>query len=630
MHSEEFSFLSLLLITGLAAFVPLLASRLRRFRVPIVVGEILAGMIVGKSGLNVIEPSQALEFLTIFGFTYLMFISGLEVDFGVLIASSGASSGRNRLSNPIWLGVAVFALTILVAFVASEALLWLGLIQEPFIIALILSTTSLGIVVPVLKERGIMNSKYGQSLLMSALVADFGTLVLITVDVAILSRGLTLEVLLVLLLLVAFGVAVQLGKMVAGIPGLPRLLEELSSATAQIKVRGAVALMVAFIVLSEWLGSEIILGAFLAGAAISLLAGRESSQLHVKMDAIGFGFFIPIFFIMVGVQFDLPALLSSPQGLLLVPVLLLIAYAIKFAAALLYRYTFSWRETFAAGSLLSARLSLIIAAAAIALDLGIIDEAFNADIILIAIITCTLSPLIFNRILPPRDEVKRRGIILVGLGEISVLLARRLLQTSRNVTMLGRDPERAEFIKEHGNAVRVIQGDPCQADALIEAGAETAAALIAASTYDDVNLGACRLAVERFNIPLIIAQTSDSAVAAELGKIGVRVVHPQLATVHSLEGALHFPAAFDMLTNHADGVEVREVELRTAEVIGKRLRNIRLPGDALVLGLRRNGEVLVPHGNTELLNGDLLMLVGHQKTLQEAILHLNPAVPEIE
>ncbi len=629
MHSEEFSFLSLLLITGLAAFVPLLASRFRRFRIPVVVGEILAGMIVGKSGLNLIEPSQALEFLTIFGFTYLMFISGLEVDFGVLIASSGGNR-RGRLSNPIWLGVAVFAVTILVAFLASEALLWFGLIQEPFIIALILSTTSLGIVVPVLKERGMMASRYGQSLLMSALVADFGTLVLITVDVAILSRGLTFEVLLVLLLLVAFGVAVQLGKLVAGIPGLPRLLEELSHATAQIKVRGAVALMVAFIVLSEWLGSEIILGAFLAGAAISLLAGRESSQLHLKMDAIGFGFFIPIFFIMVGVQFDLPALLSSPQGLLLVPILLIIAYAIKFAAALLYRYTFTWRETFAAGSLLSARLSLIIAAAAIALDLGIIDEAFNADIILIAIITCTLSPLIFNRIMPPRPMVKRRGVILVGLGETPVMLARRLLQTSSNVTMLGQDEERAELIRRQGHNMRVIKADPRTSAGLQEAGAENAAALIAASTYDDINLAACRLAAEQFEIPLIIAQTSDSAMAAELGQLGVRVVQPQLATVHSLEGALHFPAAFDMLTNHADGVEVREVELRTTQIIGKRLRDIRLPGDALVLGMRRNGEVLVPHGNTELLQGDLLMLVGHADTLQDAVTHLNPIAPEIE
>ena len=137
------------------------------------------------------------------------------------------------------------------------------------------------------------------------------------------------------------------------------------------------------------------------------------------------------------------------------------------------------------------------------------------------------------------------------------------------------------------------------------------------------------MAAEEFGIPLIIARTSDSAVAGDLTKLGVRVVHPQLATVHALEGALHFPAAFDMLTNHADGVEVREVELRATQLASKRLRDVRLPGDALVLGLRRNGEVLVPHGNTELQNGDLLMLVGHSDTLQDAMDHLNPNAPVV-
>ncbi|HXV97321.1 MAG TPA: cation:proton antiporter, partial [Anaerolineae bacterium] len=115
---SEFSFLSLLLITGLAAFVPLLASRLRKLRLPIVVGEILAGMIVGKSGLDLIEPSPALEFLTIFGFTYLMFISGLEVDFGVILTGSNNKPGNQRLNNPIALGAAVFGLTLVIAFLA--------------------------------------------------------------------------------------------------------------------------------------------------------------------------------------------------------------------------------------------------------------------------------------------------------------------------------------------------------------------------------------------------------------------------------------------------------------------------------------------------------------------------------
>lgn len=618
---SEFSFLSLLLITGLAAFVPLLASRLRKLRLPIVVGEILAGMIVGKSGLDLIEPSPALEFLTIFGFTYLMFISGLEVDFGVILTGSNNKPGNQRLSNPIALGVAVFGFTIVIAFLAAEGMVLLDLVQEPFIIALILSTTSLGIVVPVLKERGLMSTPYGQSLLMTALVADFGTLVLITIDVVILSRGLTFEVLLVLLLLVIFAMAVQAGKLAAKIPGLPRLFEELSHATAQIKVRGAVALMVAFIVLSEWLGTEVILGAFLAGAVISLLSRRDGSQLHLKMDAIGFGFFIPIFFIMVGVQFDLPALLDSPQGLLLVPLLLVIAYIIKFAAALLYRLNFSWRETWAAGGLMSARLSLIIAAAAIALDLSIIDEAFNASIILVAIVTCTVSPLIFNRIFPPEEEAQRQGVILVGLGEMSILLAERLRQLGERVVVVGVDRGRRRSNRRQDLAL--IEGDPTTPEVLAKAGAASTTALVATSSEDAVNLAVCRLAGEQFGVPNLIAQVSDPAIADQMIDLGVRVIQPQMAIILALEGALHFPAAFDMLADHADGVEVREIAMHNPRFNGRRLRHIRLPGDALVLGLRRDGEILVPHGDTKLRQGDLLMLVGHQDSLQQALIQLN-------
>lgn len=159
-----------------------------------------------------------------------------------------------------------------------------------------------------------------------------------------------------------------------GVRGMQRLVEELAHSTSQIQVRATFALMVAFIALSRWLGTEIILGAFLAGTVISLLTGREGSTLHVKMEAIGYGFFIPVFFIVVGVRFDLPALLASSEALVLVPILLLGAYAVKSLPALVYRAYFSWRETLAAGMLLSARLSLIIAAASIALDLGAITE----------------------------------------------------------------------------------------------------------------------------------------------------------------------------------------------------------------------------------------------------------------
>lgn len=619
--THEFPFLSLLLITGLAATVPLLASRLRRFHVPIVVLEILVGIVIGKSGLDLIEPSPALEFLAAFGFTFLMFLSGLEVDFAALMSSARAPSDR-RLGDPLSLGGAVFALTVGGGLVVAFGLAQMGLIQSPLIMALILSTTSLGIVVPVLKERNLTGTPYGQSLLVSALVADFATLLLISVAVAAVSHGLTLDLLLVLLLLGAFATLARMGQLAARVPRLRRVVEELSHTTAQIQVRGAFALMVAFIVLAEGVGTEIILGAFLAGAIISLLAEREGSHLHMKMEAIGFGFFVPIFFIMVGVGFDLPALFSSSKALLLVPLLLVVAYGIKLLATLLYRLNFSWRETLAAGTLLSSRLSLIIAAAAIALGLGIINDATNSAIILVAIVSCTLSPVLFNRLLPPQAATERQGVILVGLGELSALLAERLRQAGEQVTLIGLNPERVEEMERRN--LPVIKGNPADPAVLESAGAASAAALVSLTARDGIDLAACRLAGERFGIPNRVAMVSDQTIAAQMSDLGVRVVHPQMATALALEGALHFPSAFDMLTDHTDGVEIREGVLNNPPLEGRPLRRIKLPGDVLILGMRRGDDVLVPHGNTRLRQGDVLMLVGHPDEIRQAMVSLCP------
>ena len=243
---------------------------------------------------------------------------------------------------------------------------------------LILSTTALGVVVPILKEAGLNQSLYGQTILLATVIADFVTMFLISVLVAVISRGLTAEILLVFLLFVAFFFAARFGSFLSRIESLQRIIQELSHATAQIKVRAAFSTLLIFVVLAEKLGIEIIVGAFLAGAIVALLRTPEDKALASQLEAIGFGFFIPIFFIMVGVDFNLPALLSSSGALLSVPLLLTAAIAVKIIPALVFRLNHTWREAFAAGILMCPRLSLIIAAAAIGEKLGIIDESVNA------------------------------------------------------------------------------------------------------------------------------------------------------------------------------------------------------------------------------------------------------------
>jgi Kef-type K+ transport system membrane component KefB/Trk K+ transport system NAD-binding subunit len=613
---EHNPFIALLLITGLALFVPVIATRLRRIAIPIVVGEILAGIIIGRSGLNLVENSPTLAFLAEFGFAYLMFLSGLEVDFELLFPRNQAI--QRRWTAPLPIALLLLTGTIGLAILIALVLTSIIPVQSPLLLGLILSTTSLGVVVPVLKERDLLSSAYGQYLLVIASIADFVTLLLLTVLIAVRSQGLTLDLLLIPVLLALFAIAARFTQRFSSRNIIQRMLNELSTTTAQIRVRGAFALMVAWVVLAEALGVELILGAFLAGAVAGLVAGPDDDNAKEKLDAIGYGFFIPIFFIMVGVEFNLNALFASPQALLLVPLLLVGAYIVKVVPALLLRRQFSWRQTIGAGFLLSSRLSLIIAAASIALNIGAISEAINAAVILLAVISCTLSPVFFNRIYPPEQEQRREGIIIIGQDQLVEFIVERILPTQESIVVICPDESRVQAFKQL--PVTLITGCSGIADALQEANADTARVLIDLTTTAEETLEASSLSRKTHAIPLVISRISDVELIPQLQSLGVKVVQPALATAMALEGALKFPTIFDLLLDQdRENIDVSEVSLRNIRLSGTPLRQLRLPGDVLILSLQRDESVIVPHGDTVLQMGDRIGLIGSPGALSRAI-----------
>jgi Kef-type K+ transport system membrane component KefB len=604
----------LLLVTGLAVAVPLIAARFRRIRIPVVVLEILAGIIIGRSGFDIVGTTPTLTFLAEFGFAFLMFLAGLEVDFSLILPRREERETEEEVSEPFYrnvtfLGAAVLALTILLAGLASLGLVALDVTRSAPLMGLILSTTSMGIVVPVLKERDMLVSEFGQALLLAALLADFVTLILIGVVVAFYEKGLSLDLLVILLLGVVFVALARLGKLLERW-NIQQRIARLVSESTQIAVRLALALLVGWELLAESLGLEIILGAFLAGALISLLSPEGDEILREKLDAMGYGFFIPIFFISVGMGFDLQALFASPTALALVPLLIALAYFVKVVPSLLYRFRFSWRETFSAGALLSSRLSLIIAASAIALELELVTSATNSAIILLAIVTCTLSPFIFNRVAPEPEERERHGTILVGGGDLAGLLAQRLVRRGR--TELALIGDCSGRVYEALDSCVLTFEESLNRETLKAAGAETAEALLAVDTDEEVNVHVARLARETFGIPNVIAIASSLKHYRTLRALDARWVQPSMALLLSLEGALEFPLAFDLLTRMR-GIRVREAALRHPELVGQTLQELHLPGGALVMGIRRAGEVLVPKGDTRLEMGDVLMLVASDK-----------------
>ncbi len=399
---EEASFIPLLIVVAAALVTGLVLPRLPWVRVPVVVGEILTGILLGSSGFALIpeEPDPWLEFLSLFGFTFLMFLSGLETDVrGIVFASRGGDDDESRRRRSLLQRTfLMFGATLTVSLGLAFMLVAFGFIDSPYLMALIMSTTSVGLVMPLLKERGEASSPYGQVLILSAVVADFATMLLITVVVAFYSQGeLTLHVLIFVTLFVLFFALLWLGRRLLHREGsLVKQMAFAAPQTAETSVRASLTLMLVFVVVSQFIGTEIILGAFLAGALVSALSGSSGhGLLGMKLDAIGFGLFIPIFFIMVGAKFDMSSLLSDSSGLVLVPLLVVFAFAVKVVPSLLLGKFFGRRNAIAAGFLISSRLSLIIAASAIGLRLGAITPAINSAIILVAIITCVVSPGVY-------------------------------------------------------------------------------------------------------------------------------------------------------------------------------------------------------------------------------------------
>lgn len=617
------SFIPLLLILLLAFLVPILLSRFKRLQLPVVVGEILAGVLVGQSGLGWVQGDDPmLGLLAEFGFVFLMFLSGMEIDFsnlGSFYLARPSNSSRTLPAgpSPLWLGGASFGVTLLISAGIGQVLYAFELCSNPWMVALILSTTSLGVVLPVLKERGLTTGRYGQALLVAALIADFATMLLITILVAALSHGLTLDILFVGLLFVAFFLIYRLGNIIFNrISAIRLAMDDLSHATTQIKVRAAFTMMLIFVVLSQILGAELILGAFLAGAVISLLRTPSDAGLSHQLESIGFGFFIPIFFIKVGVDFNIQSLLASSQNLLLVPVLLLGALMVKSVSALVFRRAFSWRETLAAGALLSSRLSLIIAASAIGLRLGIISDAFNSAIILVAILTVTGAPVAFTRLLGSHPAETIQPVIVAGAGQLGRQLAQKLSEHHEWVVLVDSELKRVELAQSHG--LEAYHGRLDEPGPEIERLINQAKSLVCTIGDVEQNFSICRAARVKYGIDHVVSHVNNPKDLPRFELLGVTAINAALDRAALLAIMVRNPTLYELLAREQQNKEISEVVARNPQYLDRSLRELLLPGDVLMVAMRRGGELIIPHGDTRIESGDFLTLMGSQESIDMA------------
>jgi Kef-type K+ transport system membrane component KefB len=380
----------LVVVLAVAAGVPLLLGLLPWLRLPGALLEIVAGIVLGPTVLGWITPDATVQALALLGLSFLLFLAGSEVDL-------------RRFRGTLGLRVAVaLSVSVAAAAVVSAALVALG-VSGAVLIGVALLATSLGLVVPVLADAGALARPVGRLALAGASAGEVAAVVLLSVGLAAGNTPLAGRVLLLVLLLAALAVIALAVLGVEHSMRLSALIVRLADTSAQIRVRLTVLLVAGLALTAQALGFEAILGAFLAGLLVRAL-DPEPERTHplypVKLEAVGFGLLVPVFFVTSGLTLDLHGLVEHPAALAAVPAFLLALLVVRGLPALAFRAELSPRELVAVAFLQATSLPFLLAAVEIGEQMGLLDPAVGAALVAAGLVSVLVFPAVALALLP--------------------------------------------------------------------------------------------------------------------------------------------------------------------------------------------------------------------------------------
>ncbi|HCZ0862395.1 TPA: monovalent cation:proton antiporter family protein, partial [Staphylococcus aureus] len=600
-----------LVIVVLAAFLtPIIVNRLNINFLPVVVAEILMGIVIGNSFLNIVERDSILNILSTLGFIFLMFLSGLEIDFKAFKKDKRARQGQNddesSIPGHLNLALTVFAFIMIISILLAYVFKWLGLVDDVLLMVIIISTISLGVVVPTLKEMNIMRTTIGQFILLVAVLADLVTMILLTVYGAINGQGgstIWLIGILVVFTAISYILGVQFKRM--------SFLQKLMDGTTQIGIRAVFALIILLVALAEGVGAENILGAFLAGVVVSLLNPDE--EMVEKLDSFGYGFFIPIFFIMVGVDLNIPSLIKEPKLLIIIPILIVAFIISKLIPVMFIRRWFDMKTTIASAFLLTSTLSLVIAAAKISERLNAISAETSGILILSAVITCVFVPIIFKKLFPVPDEFNRKiEVSLIGKNQLTIPIAQNLTSQLYDVTLYYRKD--LSDRRQLSDDITMIEIADYEQDVLERLGLFDRDIVVCATNDDDINRKVAKLA-KAHQVERVICRLESTTDDTELVDSGIEIFSSYLSNKILLKGLIETPNMLNLLSNVE--TSLYEIQMLNYKYENIQLRNFPFGGDIIFVRIIRNNESIVPHGDTQLRYGDRLIVTGAKEYVDE-------------
>ncbi|WP_201845360.1 cation:proton antiporter [Myceligenerans indicum] len=390
---DEQSLMMLTLITLAAVTAPFLADRIEPWlKVPSVVFEILLGVLLGPALLGLVERTDVVDALSDLGLAFLMFLAGYEIEVGRI------AGGPLRRATWSWLTSLGIGLALGLAVGGTDT----GLV-----VGLALTTTALGVVLPLVKDAGLDGTRFGGRVLAVGTIGEFGPILAIAF---VLSGRRPAHTLAVLVLFTALALA---GAWIARKPRRPRL-GRLVTATlgtsSQVAVRLCVFLVILLFAIAEWLGLDPVLGAFTAGLLVHIfLESSDATETRIvgsRLEGIGFGFLIPIFYVVTGVGLDVRSLFSDPRVLVTIPVFLVLLLVVRGVPTYLFhRQVLPRREVLALSTMAATGLPLIVVITTAGVAGGALEKAQAAALVFSGVLSVLVFPVLAQRI----GETARRG-----------------------------------------------------------------------------------------------------------------------------------------------------------------------------------------------------------------------------
>lgn len=606
---------SVLIVTLVAFVTPMVLQRFKISVLPTAVAEVLVGIVIGKSGFDLVQTEGVLSFLSNYGVIFLLFLSGMEIDFSLFKKNNGPLTplARKKAANapstsPVQVAVVAYGGSLLMALALALLFKFSGLFSNFALAAILFSTVALGVVIAVLKENELLNKPLGQALLLIAVLGEVVPLLCLTIYSSFVSGKGESAWLIFLLFIVGALIFKRFRSFFTS-------LDEINKSTTQIDIRLALLVITTLVVLAESVGAEDILGAFIAGIVIKLLQPAHSTQ--EKLDAIGYGIFIPFFFILTGAKIDIPGLLGSPKTLILIPLFFAAYVLAKVPAYFGLRQRFKRINALAGAMLSQTTITLVLATLTVAQNLKVITSEQSGAFILAAVVSCILGPLVFNKLHKPEPEdLKKTKVTIIGVNLVTINTAEQLNEDWYDIQMYTNWKKNYKTYDYRDNVHLVDSLEPKD---LIKEQIFDTDILVLGHSDVDINYSLA-LAAKEYGVERVLTriQNSDPTSMAEMDKrlsdAGVEFFTTFATTVGMMRAIIESPSTLDLITGDS---RLYEVVVRNSKFAGLELRKLPFIKEITVSRIFRHHKAIPVNGNTQIQVGDHLLFSANKDIVND-------------